>query len=233
MRCAPLLLPALLLAALVRPAGAQADDRAAREARAQGALRALESAERTMAAHPDSITDGERTAQQAALVAARAALDSAVLLPPWGGETLADLRRAYPESALLARYVARRALRDHQAARALGQYEALLRRAPRDVELLAGRATALDSLDRGPEARAAWMRVLDAEPEHGDAFERLLQVPGDSASREALLQQVRRLRELEPERRLLVSREIRVLQALGRMDEAAAVLRTAQREWQP
>lgn len=227
------LLPALLLAALAAPASAQADERLAREARAHAALRALEAVERSMAAQPDSVTEAQQAAQRAALAAARAALDSAVLLPPWGAGTLADLRRAWPESLLLARYVPLRALRDGEAARALAQYEVLLRRAPRDLELLQGRATALDALGKEPAARGAWMRVLDAHPEDRAAFERLLQVPDDSASREALLRQVRRLRELEPERRLLVSREVVVLQALGRMDEAAAVLQAAQREWQP
>jgi tetratricopeptide (TPR) repeat protein len=159
------------------------------------------------------------------LVATRAALDTAVLVAPDGRRTLAVLQREYPGAAILREYEAWRLLADGDPREALVRFDGLLRASRRDAALLRGRARALDALGREPDATVAWERVLDGDPDDAQAFEALWRRHQAAASLKALHRTIARLRLLHPADTTLLGREVRVLQALGLADSAAAVVR--------
>ncbi|MEJ2185270.1 MAG: hypothetical protein P8Z36_04950 [Gemmatimonadota bacterium] len=169
-------------------------------------------------------------ARRGALLAAlRQALDIVVLRAHDGDAELARLRRTYPESALLDRYAARRAVLDGRLAEAADRYDALVHDAPADTTLQRERAALLVRLDRTADAIAGYERVLEMRPEDPNAFHALLRLRGANGSLQALLAQVRRLRVRLPDSPVLLDHEIELLHRLGRPDEAAMLARAKER----
>jgi Flp pilus assembly protein TadD len=201
----------------------QADTTAAM--RARQALRELERLETGLAIRRDTTDLGRRAAQSRMLATVRATLDTAVLAAPDGGRTLATLQREYPGAAILREYEGWRLLADGEPGEALVRFDGLLRASRRDAALLRGRARALDALRREPDATAAWERVLDAQPASADAFDALWRRHQAASSLRVLHHRIARLRLLHPSDTTLVGREVRLLQALGLPDSAAAVAR--------
>jgi len=212
--------------ALVAGAPAVADTSVA--TRAREALRALELVETGLAVKRDSTDITRRSEQRRLLDAARAVLDTAILRVPEGRATLAVLQREYPGAALLREYEAWRLLADGNPLEALGRFEGLLRAQRRSTPLLRGRAHALDALHREPDATDAWRRVLDGAPGDGDAFDALWGRHTAAGTLAELHRTVIRLRLLHPSDTTLLGREVRVLQALGLPDSAAAIVQRFQ-----
>jgi tetratricopeptide (TPR) repeat protein len=150
----------------------------------------------------------------------RAALDTMVFHTPWGRAELAELRLAYPYSALLQRYAADVAAGEGSDSTALATYEQLLRRDARNPEVQRKRAAVLERQGRLGEAIDGFSRALDLEPESEPTFRTLLRLQQSDGTLEALLGQVRRLRARLPDSRLLAEHEIELLQRLGRLAEA-------------
>lgn len=170
--------------------------------------------------------DSARAMRHGAAVARlRVLLDSALHRTPWGGAELQLLRRAYPGSALLLRYEAAWHVHEGRDSLALAAYDALLRWAPDDAELLLARATVLERLRRPDDARGAYARALDARPEDGTAFDALVRLHARDSSLARLLEQVQRLRVRSPKSRLLADHEIELLHRMGRTAEAAEAAR--------
>ena len=219
----------LCVVVATRDAGAQAPPSSRVDttapARARLALRDLERLETGLAVRRDTTDLGRRAEQRRLLAAARVALDSAVLVAPDGRRTLATLQRAYPGAALLREYEAWRLLADGDPREALVRFDGLLRASRRDPSLLRGRARALDALHREPDATVAWERVLDGDPDDAQAFDALWRRHAAAASLGALHRTIARLRLLHPADTVLLGREVRVLQAMGLADSAAAVVR--------
>lgn len=223
-RRAPFLLLALLLALLVAlPLRAQAAEPPS--VRLRRTLRALERVEIGIATSSDSSSTGPRAEQQRLIVAARALLDTVVLRAPDGRAALAGLEREFPGGALLREYAAWRLLADGQPADALARFDALLRASRRNLGLLRGRARALDALHQDAEAGLAWARVFTENPHDDEAFEELWRRHEAARSLAQLARDVARMRVLYPADTVLLGREVRLLQALGLPDSAAAVAR--------
>jgi len=154
-----------------------------------------------------------------------AVLDTVVFETSWGPAELSQLRRAYPGSALLARYAAELAARRGNDSGAVAQYDALVRGAPADTALQEERAALLDRLGRAPEARDAYSRVLDLDPDDTTAFRALVRLDERAGRLDELLAQLQRLRIRRPDSHLLAVHEIEVLQRLGRLAEADSAAR--------
>jgi tetratricopeptide (TPR) repeat protein len=163
----------------------------------------------------------ERREQVLKLV--RSALDTVVLHTSWGRTELAQLRLAYPYSALLERYVADVAAAGGSDTVALATYDRLLRRDAANPELQVERAALLDRMGRSAEAIDAYARALDLDPENERVFRTLGELRQRQGTLDALLEQVRRLRRRLPDSRVLGEHEIEVLQRLGRLTEAQRV----------
>lgn len=171
------------------------------------------------------------SARHGALLAAlRQALDVVVLRAADGDAELARLRRTYPESSLLDRYAARRAVLDGRLAEAADRYDALVHDAPADTMLQRERASLMARLNRTADAIAGWERVLDMRPEDPNAFHALLRLRGADGSLEALLAQVRRLRVRLPDSGVLLDHEIELLHRLGRPEDATRLARAKERK---
>ncbi len=196
--------------------------------RARRLLRALELVETGLAVRRDTTDIGARSRQKALLDSVRAVLDTAIVRSPDGARTLAVLQREYPGGALLLEFEGRRLLADGRPAEALARFEGLLRAQRRNVPLLRGRARALDALGREPDATVAWERVLDAYPIDDEAFDALFARHRRAGTVAAFHASIVRLRLLYPNDDVLLGREVRVLQALGLPDSAAAVARRFQ-----
>ncbi len=160
----------------------------------------------------------------------RQALDIVVLRAGDGDAELTRLRGTYPESSLLERYAARRAVLDGRLTEAEGRYDALVHDAPADTTLQRERAALLVRLDRPADAIAGYERVLDMRPEDPNAFHTLLHLRSADGSLETLLAQVRRLRVRLPDSDVLLDHEIELLHRLGRPEEAARLARAKERE---
>ncbi len=186
-----------------------------------GAVGAPGSPTRTVAA-------GEQ--RGALLSALRQALDDVVLRADDGDAELARLQRTYPESVLLDRYAARRAVLDGRLADAADRYDALVHDAPADTTLQRERAALLVRLGRTADAIAGYERVLDMRPEDPNAFHALLDLRGANGSLETLLAQVRRLRVRLPDSPVLLDHEIELLHRLGRPEDATRLARAKERK---
>lgn len=193
--------------------------------RARQALRELERVETGLAARGDTTDVGRRSEQQRRLVATRLALDTAILVMPDGRRTLGVLQREYPGAAILREYEAWRLLADGEPDEALVRFDGLLRASRRNLALLRGRARALEALHREPAATDAWARLIDAQPSSTEAFDALWRRHQVTGSLATLHRTIARLRLLHPADTVLLGREVRVLQALGLPDSAAAVVR--------
>lgn len=220
----------MALALAAHPAAASAPEPDTTVAgRARGALRRLEVLETSLAVRSDTTDLAARARQRELLLAARAVLDTAIVRAPDGRRTLAALQREYPGAAILREYEGLRLLADGDPAGALRLFEGLLRAQRRNVPLLRGRARALDALGRAAEAEVAWGRVLDASPADEDAFEVLFARHARAGTLPAFHRTVQRLRLLEPDDPVILGREVRLLQAMGLPDSAAAVAQRFQR----
>lgn len=167
---------------------------------------------------------------EAAVVEARAELerllDRHVMAADRGPAVLASLRQRYPGAMILDRYAADLALRDGRPADAVDRYRRLLALRPDDAAIHRGLARAYEATGRTDQARAAYRRAFDLDPSSEAAFRGLVRLTPDAAGLEAVLRQVRRLRELAGGGELL-EREVELLHRLGRPAEARQVLDAA------
>ena len=154
------------------------------------------------------------------LATLRSALDTVAFHTPWGKAELEQLRLAYPQSALVARYSADLASGGQGDATTLASYERLVRREPANAELQVRRATLLERLGRVDDAIDGYTRALDLEPENDSTFRAVQRLRAQRGSLDGLLTQLRRLRQRLPASRVLADHEIEVLQRLGRYAEA-------------
>ena len=184
----------------------------------------MEAIETGIAARRDSTGNALRDEQQRLLSAARTVLDTVVLQAADGAATLTALQREFPGAALLREYEGWRFLADHEPARALERFDALLRASRRSSSMLRGRARALEALDRQDEATLAWQRVLDAAPADVEAFDHLMTRHQAAGTLGDFQQSIARLRLMHPRDTMLLGREVRVLQQLGLPDSAAALV---------
>lgn len=176
---------------------------------------------------PDTAT---ARALEEAVVEARAELerllDRHVMAGDDGPAVLASLRQRYPGAMILDRYAADLALRDGRPADAADRYRRLLALRPDDAAIHRGLARAYEALGRTGRAWAAYRRAFDLDPGSEAAFRGLVRLAPDTAGLEAVLRQVRRLRELAGDGELL-EREVELLHRLGRPAEARRVLEAA------
>jgi len=156
------------------------------------------------------------------------ALDRLVGMGAWGAGELERLQRWYPASRVLLRYRAGIAARDGRWQEAVAMYDRLLRDRPEDAGLHRNRAGVLESLGRGDAAAESWTRALELDPESEEAFRALLRIHREDEILSELLDRIRRLRALVPESEVLVEREVELLQRLGHLGEARALMR----EWE-
>jgi tetratricopeptide (TPR) repeat protein len=145
----------------------------------------------------------------------RALLDRVVFETDWGPAELERLRRAYRGSALFERYAAELAARGGEPLAALRGYDRLLRLDPQDAGLIHARGRVLEELDRTDEAVHAYMRALDLAPEDEATFRDLLRLRQEAGALAELLEQVQRLRLINPESAVLAERETEVRHRLG------------------
>lgn len=138
----------------------------------------------------------------------------------WGPAELARLRAAYPGSIYLAEMDIRLALRQGEATRALQEVERLLRLQPGRVDPHLLHGASLEAAGRGAEARASYGRAFEMDPGADAAFQGLLRLHRSDGSLDDLLGRVRRVRATAPDDAVLVTREVEVLQRLGRLQEA-------------
>lgn len=226
MRSRAITVLALVCAAgVVAPLAAQPARDTTTALRLRRTMRALEQLESGIAARNDSGANARRTEQRRLLDLARAQLDTVVMHGADGGAALARLMREFPGGALLREYDAWRRLADGRPAEALARFDALLRASRRNPTLLRGRARALDALRRRDEAVLAWERLLDAVPSDEEAFGALWRHHEESRALPSLHPIIGRLRLLWPADTVLLGREVRLLQAMGLHDSAAAVVR--------
>src|SRR2546425_7974698 len=108
--------------------------------------------------------------QRAVRTLLEASLDTLVLRTSWGAAELAQLRLAYPRSALLERYAAALAARQGDDSAALAGYDRLLRRDASNLEVQLARATLLERQGNLPEAIEGYTRVFDMAPEDSTGF---------------------------------------------------------------
>lgn len=214
----------MALATAAAPLAAQPASDTTTEQRLRRTLRALERLESGIAARNDSAGNARRSEQRRLLELARAQLDTVALHGADGGPALARLMREFPGGALLREYDAWRRLADGRPAEALARFDALLRASRRNPALLRGRARALDALRRRDEAVLAWERLLDAVPSDEEAFGALWRHHEEARALPSLHPIVARLRLLWPADTVLLGREVRLLQAMGLHDSAAAVV---------
>ena len=119
-------------------------------------------------------------------------------------EAYAEAASIVPERATPHTSAGTALLRRGRPGEAVRQYEAALRRAPRDEAALLGRARALVALDRRSEAAAAFDALADLRSESGkladavDASRRALELAEGRERRRALGQLIERLRRSEP-----------------------------------
>ena len=165
----------------------------------------------------------ELTRKQREEARLRWALDTAVFHTPWGQAELVQLRLAFPQSALLARYAADVAATDGRDSVALAEYERVLRRNPSDTAAQRARAELLLRAGRVGEAIDAYTRAFDADPTNDSTFHALRALRERQGTLDALLAQLRRLRTRLPDSRPLGEHEVEVLQRLGRLAEAQAL----------
>jgi tetratricopeptide (TPR) repeat protein len=161
--------------------------------------------------------------REASSATVRTLLDTVVFHTDWGEGELVQLRGAYPSSQLLDRYTADLAAAHGRSAEALDLYDRLLARSPADAALHRARASVLARSGLDGQAKAAWARVLEMEPESEDAFRALVRLHQADATLPQLLAQIRRIEVRVPDSPALVRREVEILQRLGRIEEAQAV----------
>ncbi len=168
---------------------------------------------------PDSAEAGAQDRLLEETVTARrlltALLDTIVLKTEWGKEELERLRRRYPASALFLRYQAELAGREGDFEAALAIHDRLLGMRPADAGVQILRARTLEALGRTDQAIAAYTRALDIAPEDENAFRALVRLRRQNGTLPALLEQVRRLRTLYPDRPGLAERETEIIHRLG------------------
>jgi tetratricopeptide (TPR) repeat protein len=152
-----------------------------------------------------------------------AALDTMVFKTSWGPDEFAQLRKAYPLSALLERYAADLAVRSGNNETALASYDRLLRQDAANVTIQRDRADLLERMGKPSEAIAGYARALDLTPQDEPTFRALLRLRESNGTLGDLLEQVRRLRIRLPESHLLGEHEVELLQRLDRVAEAQAV----------
>jgi tetratricopeptide (TPR) repeat protein len=188
-------------------------------AREQGMLMAMERGDSTVIARAGEGVEDLRATLDSLL-------ERVVLHTRWGGEELDRLRSRYPGAVILERYAARLALHEGRHAEALRQIDRLLARSPGDAALHRLRADALEALNRRDDARMAYLRALDLAPGSEPTFRALLRL-ADSSGLPSLLEHIRRMRRMEPDRAVLLDREIELLQRMGRLTEARALQDTS------
>jgi tetratricopeptide (TPR) repeat protein len=153
----------------------------------------------------------------------QAALDTMVFKTPWGPTELIQLKKAYPQSALLDRYAADLAARKGDDQLALAGYEKLLRQDAANPTVQRQRAALLEKMGKPVEAIAGYTRALDLAPEDEPTFRTLLRLRESTGTLGDLLAQVRRLRIRQPGSRTLGEHEVEILQRLDRVAEAQQV----------
>ncbi len=159
----------------------------------------------------------------------RARLDT-IIAAPWGDSVLADLRAAWPGSALLQEYAAHRAEAVGRDADAVTLYGVVLRDRPDDAGVLRARGAALQRLGRDAEATRDLSLAFELDPDNADGWRALLALRQARGDLDALLAQVRRIELRLPRSVALRDHEVEVLQRLGRLDAAQAA---AGRELRP
>lgn len=163
----------------------------------------------------------------------RWALDTAVFHTSWGTAELQQLRLAYPQSALLARYAADVAAKDGRDSVALAEYERVLRRNPSDVDAQLARAELLLRAGRTDDAIDSYARAFDADPTNDSTYRALRMLRERQGTLDVLAGQLRRLRLRLPDARPLGEHEVEVLQRLGRLQEAQALAAELAKERKP
>lgn len=188
-----------------------------------------------------SSVSGQTDARQlsrAAPVVARAAelremvrtvLDTIVFETDWGPTELDRLRRGFPDTRLLETYAARLAAHEGRDSTALAMTRSLVRRYPEAVELHRDLARLTERTRGSERALGAWRHALELEPGHESTFRAALAAHRTADSLETLLEQVERLRAIDPESRVLAEYQIELLHRLGRLEEAAAVARSLEK----
>jgi predicted Zn-dependent protease len=146
-----------------------------------------------------------------------------------GAQALLDsLAASHPRHTLVDRAAAAHALLRGDHATALRLFTSLAARTPDDTTVQLGLGEALERAGQAAQARLAYVRAIELQPDDEVAFRALLRLEQGNGSLDDLLARVRRLQVRRSGSLVLIEREIELLHRMGRLDEAAAAARRLQ-----